>query len=171
MRSFVTIFLASILACLAFALLASEAKAQGAPDYYALKITLQENGQTFDAPQIVVEPGKNYTVELNANADYAFKIGVPADTRAAVIEQFERDLGRWASDFLLVNTELSFKQRPEAKDLPDYGKVITSNLLLRVAAPQREIRSDVPVSDRGLIGRDGQRIETLSITIKATPFG
>jgi len=169
MRSFLTIILAGAVACLAFAMLAPEAKAD--TEFYALEITLQENGVTFDAPQIVIEPGKNYTVELNAGANYDFRIAIPADTRAAAIAQFERDLGRWASDFLLVNTELSFRERPEAKDLPDYGITVTSNLLLRVASPQREIRSDIPVSDRGLIGKDGKKIETLSITIKASPFG
>ena len=168
MRSFLTITLASMMACLSFAMLVPDAKAgQG---LFALEITLQENGVTFDSPQILIEPGKSYAVELNAGANYDFKVDIPADTRAAAIDQFERDLGSWASDFLLVNTQLSFDERPEAQTLPDYGKTISSNLLLRVATPQREIRSDIPVSDRGLLTRAGKKIETLSITIKAVPF-
>ncbi|MEM9055001.1 MAG: hypothetical protein AAGB16_06715, partial [Pseudomonadota bacterium] len=103
-------------------------------------------------------------------AEYDFAIDIPADTREAAKSQFERDLGQWASDFLLVNTQLSFDQRSEAKDLPDYGKAISSNLLLRVAAPAREIRSIVPVADRGLLTRAGIPIETLAITIKGAPF-
>lgn len=168
MRSFFTIVLASGMAFLAFALLSLDAKAGGA--LYALDITLQENGETFDAPKVLVETGKEYTVDLKAGADYDLRLVIPADTRAAAIAQFERDLGRWAQDFLLVNTELSFEARPEAAALPDYGKAVNSSLLLRVATPQREIRSDIPVADRDLVARDGTKIETLSITIKATPF-
>jgi len=168
MRSFFTILLASGMAFTAFAMLSPEAKAGSG--LFALEITLQENGETFDAPQIVVEPGKRYSVALNAGAEYDLDIEIPADTRAAAITQFDRDLGAWAADFLLVNTELSFNERPEARTLPDYGKVVTSNLLLRVATPQREIRSDVSVLDRGLLTKSGNKIETLSISIRAVPF-
>lgn len=168
MRSFFTIVLASGMAFLAFALLAPDAKADGA--LYALDITLQENGEIFDTPKILVESGKDYTVALSGSGEYDLKLDIPADTRAAAKTQFERDLGAWASDFLLVNTELSFDDRPEAMNLPDYGKAVTSSMLLRVAAPQREIRSDIPVADRDLVTRNGQKIETLSITIKASPF-
>lgn len=168
MRSFLTILLAGSIATLAMMMMPASANADG--KQYALEITLEENGNVFDAPKVVVEPGKKYTIVLNAAADYDFVIDIPRDTRAAAIEQFDRDLGSWARDFILVNTELSFDERPEAQELPDYGKSITSNLLLRVAEPQREIRSDIDVTDRGLVTRKGEKIETLSITIKAVPF-
>ncbi|MEM8615931.1 MAG: hypothetical protein AAGF20_03245, partial [Pseudomonadota bacterium] len=145
------------------------ARAQSA-SAYALDIVLEENGQVFDTPKVIVEPGRDYYIELKAGANYGFRLDIAGNTRQAALEQFERDLGRWANDFLLVNTELSLEERPEARDLPDYGKTITSSLLLRAAEPSREIRSDVPVADRGLLRRDGVPIQTLSVTIKATPF-
>ena len=166
MRSFVTILLAGAAAFLAFVLLSPGAFAQSGQ--YALKVTLQENGQTFSAPQIVVEPGKVYAVELKAGANYDFKVAIPADTRTAVKAQFDRDLGAYAKDFLLVNSTLSFDERPEARTLPDYGKAIESNLLLRVEG--RPIVSNVDVADRGLVMKNGTKIETLSIAIEAMPF-
>ena len=96
-------------------------------------------------------------------------INTPDDTRAAVMEQFERDLGSSADDFVLVNTELSFTDRPEAQDLPDYGQSITSSLLLRLEG--RAVTSDIPVGEYGLETEAGDPIESLSITISALPFG
>lgn len=168
MRSFLTVLLAAATACVAIMMLSPEAKAQSG--LYALEITLEENGEVFGAPKIVVEPGKAYSVELQAGAKYDFSINIPRNTRAAAIEQFERDLGRWASDFLLVNTELSFENQKISPEMAEYSKAVTSNLLLRVETPAREIRSDVPVSHRGLKTNKGKPVETLSITIKGTPF-
>lgn len=168
MRSFATIVLSGIIVFAGFFLFAPESKAEAGQ--YALEITLQENGETFDTPRVVVEQGKSYQIELSAGADYSFSISIPADTQVAAQAQFQRNLGRWAQDFIIVNTELSFEERPEAKSLPDYGKSISANLLLRTAEPQRAIRSEVPVADRGLIGKDGKKIETLSITMRGVPF-
>jgi hypothetical protein len=168
MRNFLTILAAGAIATLAIIMMPAAANAQSGQ--YALEIILEEDGVVFDAPKVVVEPGKKYTLVLNAAADYDFEIDIAANTREAAMKQFDRDLGRWARDFLLVNTKLSFEERPEAQALPDYGKSITSNLLLRVAEPQREIRSDIDVTDRGLVTRKGEKIETLSIIIKAVPF-
>jgi len=168
MRNFLTILAAGAIATLAIIMMPAAANAQSGQ--YALEIILEEDGVVFDAPKVVVEPGKKYTLVLNAAADYDFEIDIAANTREAAMKQFDRDLGRWARDFLLVNTKLSFEERPEAQALPDSGKSITSNLLLRVAEPQREIRSDIDVTDRGLVTRKGEKIETLSIIIKAVPF-
>lgn len=168
MRSFLSLLLAGLVTCLAIFILSPGAFAQSG--LYALEITLEENGEVFSAPKIVVEPGKTYAVELNAGAAYDFKLDIPANTRAAAKEQFDRDLGRWASDFLLVNTELAFRDRVGKKDVSEYGKAVTSSLLLRVAEPAREIRSNVPVSDRDLKTKSGQSVETLSITIKGSAF-
>ena len=168
MRSFLSILLAGLVTCLAIFILSPGAFAQSG--LYALEITLEENGEVFSAPKIVVEPGKTYAVELSAGAEYDFKLDIPANTRAAAKEQFDRDLGRWAGDFLLVNTELAFRDRVAKKDVSDYGKAVTSSLLLRVAEPAREIRSNVPVADRDLKTKTGDTVETLSITIKGAPF-
>ncbi len=168
MQSFLTIFIAGTTAFMAMFMLSPQSNAQG--ELYALEITLEENGEVFSAPKVVVEPGKSYVIALEGEAEYDFSIDIPEDTRSAAIAQFERDLGQWASDFLLVNTQLSFDDRAEAKNLPDYGKAVSSNLLLRVGEPAREIRSIVPVADRGLFTRAGQPIETLAITIKGVPF-
>ncbi len=168
MRSFLSILLAGSAAFLAVLILSPSAAAQDG--MYALEITLEENGEVFSAPRVVVEPGKAYSVQLIAGADYDFSIQIPPNTRRAALQQFERDLGRSARDFLLVNTELSFQAKAEAQKLPEYGKLVSSNLLLRVAQPARAIRSDIPVSDRGLKTKRGEAIETLSITIQGAPF-
>ena len=164
MRSFIAIVSAGTLALLTLLLLTPSAIAQASE--YALKITLEENGTVFDSPQIVVMQGKSYYVELSGNADYDFRVDIPADTQAAALEQFDRNLGQWAQDFMVVNAQLSF---PESTSEVANEKPVISNLLLRKDG--RAIKSAVPVSDRNLMTRSGKKVETLSITIEANPFG
>lgn len=166
MRSFIAIILAGTLALLAFIFMPASASGQTAQ--YALKITLEENGDILDQPKIVVEQGKNYFVELSGSSDYSFRVSIPADTRLAVQEQFDRDLGRHAENFMVVNTNLSFNDADLPEGISEEAREVPSSILLLKTG--RPIRSDIPMESRQLTAPDGTEIKTLAITIEATPF-
>lgn len=166
MRSFLAIVLAGTLVLLA--LIFMPASASGQTSQYALKITLEENGEVLDQPKIVVEQGKNYFVDLSGNANYSFRVSIPADTRLAVQEQFDRDLGRHAVNFLVVNSVLSFEDADLPDGVPDEAREVASSILLLKTG--RPIRSDIPMETRQLRAPNGTAIETLAITVEATPF-
>ena len=58
---------------------------------FALQITLEENGEVFSAPQVVVPPGKSYTIDFAAGAEYDMAIDIPS-ARLEVGDPFARDL-------------------------------------------------------------------------------
>ncbi|MEL8054922.1 MAG: hypothetical protein AAGK66_02115 [Pseudomonadota bacterium] len=166
MRSFFAILAAGILALLAILLMPGSAEAQG--QQYALKITLEENGEVLDQPKIVVEQGKSYLVALSGKSEYDFRVSIPADTRLAVQEQFGRDLGRHATDFMVVNSLLSFETADLPTDIPDEAREVPSSILLLKTG--RPIRSNIPMETRQLVTKSGTKIQSLAITVEATPF-
>ncbi|MEL7231120.1 MAG: hypothetical protein AAGJ85_01255 [Pseudomonadota bacterium] len=166
MRSFLAILAAGTLALLAVLLLPGSAEAQS--QQYALKITLEENGEILDQPKIVVEQGKSYFVSLSGRSEYDFRVSIPADTRLAVQEQFDRDLGRHAVNFMVVNSLLSFQTADLPSDIPEEAREVPSSILLLKTG--RPIRSDIPMETRRLVTRNGTKIESLAITVEATPF-
>ena len=165
MQSFVTVLMAACIVCLAMIMMTPNASLQD--QRFALQITLEENGEVFSAPQVVVEPGKSYVIDLEAGAEYDMAIAIP--TAREVGDPFARDLETEAQ-FLKVNAQLSVDKSETASTSPDYGQLIASNLILSLAEPAREIQSIIPVSGQGLLTRTGQPIESLSITIKGVPF-
>lgn len=166
MQSFVTVFLAGCIACLAMIMMMPEASLQD--KRIALEITLEENGETLSAQQVVVEPGKSYLIDFNAGAEYDMAINIP-DDRRQVKDPFAKDLESHDA-FLNVSADLSVDQKDVAADRPDYAEIIASNLILSLAEPAREIQSIIPVAGEGLLTRGGQPVESLSITIKGVPF-
>ncbi|MEM1390555.1 MAG: hypothetical protein AAGG45_05695 [Pseudomonadota bacterium] len=159
-------FIACGLACAALALSPCHAETERAQ--YALQITLEENGEILDQPKIIVEQGKTYFVSLSGRSDYDFRISIPADTRLAVQEQFERDLGQHASNFIVVNSRLSFETADLPADIHEDAREVNSSLLLLKTG--RPIRSDIPMETRHLVSESGTKIETLAITVEANPF-
>lgn len=166
MRSFIAIVLAGTLTLLAFIFMPASASGQAAQ--YALKITLEENGEILDEPKIIVEQGKNYFVQLSGSSDYEFRVSIPKDTRLAVQEQFGRDLGRHAPNFMVVNSRLSFKDADLPEGISEEAREVPSSILLLKTG--RAIRSDIPMETRQLVASDGTAIKTLALTIEATPF-
>ncbi|MEM1086936.1 MAG: hypothetical protein AAGH90_04340 [Pseudomonadota bacterium] len=170
MRSFLAILAAGVLALLAVLLMPTSAQAQvgSIGQQYALKITLEENGEVLDQPKIVVEQGKNYLVSLTGRSEYDFRVSIPADTRAAAQDQFDRDLGRHAANFMVINSLLSFENADLPADIPEEAREVPSSILLLKTG--RPIRSNIPMETRGLTAKSGAKIESLAITIEATPF-
>lgn len=166
MQSFVTVLLAGCIACLAMILMTPEASIQD--KRIALEITLEENGETFSAQQVVVEPGKSYLIDFNAGAEYDMAINIP-DDRRQVKDPFAKGLERHNA-FLNVNANLTVDRSDSEPNRTDYGQLIASNLILSLAEPAREIQSIIPVAGEGLLTRGGTPIESLSITIKGVPF-
>ena len=168
MQSFATVLLAGCIACLAMIMM-TPTEPVPVEERFALEITLEENGETFAAPRVVVEPGKSYVIDLTAGAEYDVAIAIPRDTRQ-VKDPFAHDLDDLDSSFLALNAEVSVDESESVMAVPDYGKLIAESLRLSLAEPAREFRSIIPVSDLALFTRAGQPIESLSISIKGTRF-
>ena len=166
MQSFVTVLMASCIACLAMIMMTPDVSQEN--QRFALQITLEENGEVFSAPQVVVQPGKSYTIDFAAGAEYDVAIDIPS-ARREVGDPFARDLEP-EGQFLKVNAQLSVDRAENESESPNYGQLIASNLILSLAEPAREIQSIIPVTGQGLLTRAGQPIESLSITIKGVPF-
>ena len=72
MQSFVTVLMAACIVCLAMIMMTPNASLQD--QRFALQITLEENGEVFSAPQVVVEPGKSYVIDLEAGAETLLRL-------------------------------------------------------------------------------------------------
>ena len=164
MQSFATVFLAGCMTCLAMIMMNPEPGQHN--QSYALEITLEENGERFSVENVVVQPGRSYTISL---ADYAFSIDIPGDTRA-VQDPFASDMAERTGQYLELQTELKLDDAVLTSSSADFGRSIATNLLLSMAEPAREIRSILPVADLGLLTQGGTPVESLAITIKGTPF-
>ena len=168
MQSFMTILIAGCAAFMA-SLLLNDAPAKRI-QLYALEIALEENGEVYSVPQVLVEPGKSYQIALEAGADYEVAIEIPEDGQAASLTGLE-EIQEDASELvMLVNTEVLVEQTNLAVPSSPEQSAINANLLLNLAGPAREFRSILPVAGRGLLTRTGSPIESLAITIKSAPF-
>ena len=147
-------------AALALSICAPAMAEDGTAPSYALKINLQENGADFAEASIVVTPGQTYLVDLPASARYKLRVTVSPDTKASVLETFERTLSpQEAQSFIFVSTSLSRKAAGGKME-----EVVAPNMLISLY--DRAITSVVPMGGHNLDALHSKaKLETLAVTV------
>lgn len=80
---------------------------------------------------------------------FQLKVTVAADTRTAVYEAFARGLGRSASDFVFVDTEL-WRSKLDSEGRLDWALAADSDVLLSLTGRPISVDASIDGGDRAL---------------------